>query len=43
MNNDEEIANVVAFWMTFIGIILGASILGLIVGIIEAFINNFLK
>ena len=41
MKNDEDIANVVVMWLTFIGILFGVSILGLsaavIKGVMEAF------
>jgi hypothetical protein len=35
MNNDEEIAKVVVMWLWFVGVLFGASIIGLALALIE--------
>lgn len=41
MNNDDEIADVVVGWLTLIGIVFGACVLGLTLSIIKGILLMF--
>jgi hypothetical protein len=41
MNNDEEICNVIVMWLYFIGILFGASIIGLVITLVEGISRLF--
>jgi hypothetical protein len=41
MKNEEEIANIIVFWLSILGVLFGACIIGLTFSIIKAIANSF--